>query len=257
MKWILENATKVIGLLSFSVVMLTTVHDWGYFSIIGPRFRALLSAYDYITNALEWMPFWGLAIVGMFALTRFVYSLIDAPSEVGFGSVHRRRWRRIAELNAFMVSLAGLVFFVSSYFLDFPSNQVALICGLMLALCGALALYVDRPDTTSEIGRSLIKVYAAAALVVFSYVAGIIEAEAAIGRPANVYKLKLKGDRIKTAVLLRTFEKGVLIWNIDSQTSELLRWDQVDGFSHIVAFDKTSKACREFSWFCDTSAGPM
>jgi hypothetical protein len=61
MKWILENAAKLIGLLSFALVVFSTVHDWGYFSIVGPHFRTMLTAYDYVTNAIEWMPafiFW-------------------------------------------------------------------------------------------------------------------------------------------------------------------------------------------------------
>jgi hypothetical protein len=38
------------------VIVFGTVHDWGYFYVIGPQFRLIQTTYDYITNAIDWMP---------------------------------------------------------------------------------------------------------------------------------------------------------------------------------------------------------
>jgi hypothetical protein len=45
MKWILENGAKAIALLSFGIVIFSTVHDWGYFSVIGPKFRTIQTTF--------------------------------------------------------------------------------------------------------------------------------------------------------------------------------------------------------------------
>src|SRR5258708_40069973 len=94
MKWILENAAKLIGLLSFGLVVFSTIHDWGYFSVIGSHYRALLSAYDYVTNAIEWMPAFALTSVFGAALSYLLASLIAKNPEGGFGDQRRKLFKR-------------------------------------------------------------------------------------------------------------------------------------------------------------------
>jgi hypothetical protein len=257
MKWVLENAAKLIGLLSFALVVFSTVHDWGYFSIIGPHFRTLLSAYDYVTNAIEWMPafiFW-LAVSG--ALAYLMSSWFDHLPERGYGDHRRKVYRRTLFWYSeciLIVSLGVLGF--SLFFQTFPKSRETQIISATLVLTAFIGLYVAANNTKLEIRRLLVGAMGALGLAAAAYTTGTREARSAIEQPANVYKLNLKGDQTKSVVLLRTFEKGILIWNSDRHTAEMLRWDQLDGLSHIVAFDNVPAGCRIFSWFCQPQVEP-
>jgi hypothetical protein len=256
MKWILENGTKVIGLLSFSLIVFTTVHDWGYFSIIGPNFRTLLSAYDYITNAIEWMPAFFFSFGVTTALAFALSSWTDQIPEGGYGDHKRKQFRRKMATYSGMVLIASLFFLGKSMVQTFPASRVTQIGAAALFFTTLSVFYLAWKDTKLKIRRQIALAMGAAGLACSAYISGVEEARSAIEQPANVYKLNLKGNFTKSAVLLRTFEKGVLIWNSDSSTAQLLRWDQIDGLSHIVAFDKVSRACRMFSWFCQPQVQP-
>jgi hypothetical protein len=56
MKEILDLVPKAIALLSFAVLALTVVHEWGYFWVLGSHFQAVASAYDYFSNSILWLP---------------------------------------------------------------------------------------------------------------------------------------------------------------------------------------------------------
>jgi hypothetical protein len=256
MKWILENATKLIGLLSFALVVFSAVHDWGYFSIIGPHFRTLLSAYDYVTNAVEWMPaftFW-FAVSG--ALAYLMSSWTAQVRERGFGDHRRKVHRRSLFFYSGFILIISLGVLGFTLFQTFPRSRESQIISSTLIFIALIGFYIVWNGTKLETRRLLAGAMGAVGLAAAAYTTGTREARSAIEQPANVYKLNLKGDQTKSAVLLRTFEKGILIWNTDRQTAEMLRWDQLDGLSHIVAFDNVSGACRIFSWFCQPQVEP-
>jgi hypothetical protein len=244
-------------LLSFSLVVLTTTHDWGYFSVIGSHFRAVLSAYDYITNALEWMPFYLLFLTGTWLASRAL-GVLNADD--GSDNTDRKAWRRGQARSDVPVLITSTAMLGVGFFLTFPTNLTCFVPGLLgisIVLAGRYITWKDKDIHMKLEKRRLVAGgMGAVGVLVVAYLLGVLEAKTAIEGPTNVYKLTLKGERIKTAVLLRAFEKGILIWNIDSRTAELQRWDQVDGLSHIVAFDKMTPACRMISWFCPPHPEP-
>jgi len=254
MKWILENATKLIGLLSLSLVIFSTVHDWGYFSIIGPNYRTLLSAYDYITNALEWMPSFVFWLMFVCACSFVLISSLEPKPREGFGDHKLKLFKRDMSRHAGFMLTISLILFGRSLFLKFPSSLEFQIVAAISFLIASMSIFLKATQLKER--RLMFVMVVGLGLAAAAYITGVDEARSAIERPANVYKLYLKGNHVRSGELLRTFEKGILIWNMDSQTAELLRWDQVDGLSHIVAFDKMSPACRMVSWFCPPHAEP-
>jgi hypothetical protein len=62
MKCTFDNSTKLVAVLPFLLLVVSTVHDWGYFLVIGPKLRSIQTTYDYVTNALDWLPL--VALVG-------------------------------------------------------------------------------------------------------------------------------------------------------------------------------------------------
>lgn len=147
------------------------------------------------------------------------------------------------------VSLAALI---QSLFQTFPGSRETQVVAAFFFSTALLSFYFAWKDKTVEVRRLWAGPLFAITMATSAYLSGAQEARSAIEKPANVYVLNLKGDRTKAAVLLRTFEKGILIWNMGNQTAELMRWDQVDGISHIVAFDHSTQACRLISRFCQS-----
>src|SRR6266851_9849592 len=56
MKDILESLTKVTGLFSVSVLVLSVFHELGFYYVIGNDFRHLLTTSDYIASVIAWIP---------------------------------------------------------------------------------------------------------------------------------------------------------------------------------------------------------
>src|SRR5713101_2401776 len=52
----------VIG-ISFAVLSLSVVHEWAYFSVIGLRYLTFVSAADYLSNAITWLPAASIALL--------------------------------------------------------------------------------------------------------------------------------------------------------------------------------------------------
>src|ERR1700686_722350 len=56
MKEFFDAAPKVIGVTSVAVLVMTVVHEWGYFYVLDWHLQTLATTYDYLTNALVWLP---------------------------------------------------------------------------------------------------------------------------------------------------------------------------------------------------------
>jgi hypothetical protein len=258
MKWIFENTSKLIALLSLSLVVLTTAHDWGYFIVIGSKFRSVQTTYDYITNAIEWMPSLALA---------FVFSLISSfpVRDLFSGQASRREGFRDHEFlfqsrirlkAAIMVTFISLFLFGYSWFQTYPSYLTFYVGGGSGLVIAAFMFAFSVRQLEQTIAANLAILLISIVIVSGAFVLGVNEANSAIRSSENVYKIELKVGVPKSAVLLRAFEKGVLIWNADTKTAELIRWEQIDGLSHVVAFDNVKLICRKLSWFCPPLVDP-
>src|SRR5262245_58621229 len=120
MRWLLENAAKAIGLLSFSLLALSVVHDWGYFYVVGSRFRTVQTTYDYIANAIDWLPPLLLSAIVAAAIAK----LLPKNVSDGFEDLRQRdfarRWSRFAAamLAGALLSLSGM------WFLSYPTYLI-------------------------------------------------------------------------------------------------------------------------------------
>jgi hypothetical protein len=133
MNWVMENGTKAIGLLSALVVVLSTVHDWGYFAVIGPDFRALLSAYDYVTNAFEWMPSAILLCIAGAAFARAtIFVALEWPNMAG--GERTKRWREGLLIFAVLFFCLALLSVAMSLLGTFPLSRSHLLWGFFSLL---------------------------------------------------------------------------------------------------------------------------
>lgn len=56
MKEILEDAARVIGLLTFAVLWLAFIYEYGFFYVVGRPLQSLMTGTDYMTSAVMWLP---------------------------------------------------------------------------------------------------------------------------------------------------------------------------------------------------------
>jgi hypothetical protein len=198
--------------------------------------------------------FWCVLSVA-FAQLILLWTTNQIP-EGGFGDHKRKLFHRnLLWYSSLVVLISSLGVLGSSLFVAFPKSLNSQIAGAA-TFTAMLGFYIAWKDTKLEMRRLRAGALGTVVLAAAAYLTGVQEARSAIEKTANVYKLNLKGDQTNSAVLLRTFEKGILIWNTDRQTAEMLRWEQLEGLSHIVAFDKVSTACRISSWFCQPQVEP-
>lgn len=127
MKSLLENGPKALALMSFSAVVVTMFHDWGYYWIIGSKFQSVRTPYDYIANSIAWLPlslsifavyvFVAVAVGSFFARRRGEDADV-MPNNSWARARIKLRFARVAMFGAVVTVIAA----VSYYFLRSPFN---------------------------------------------------------------------------------------------------------------------------------------
>jgi hypothetical protein len=248
MKWAFDNSTKLIGLVSFALLVVATVHDWAYFLVIGRKFRSIQTTYDYITSAIEWMPAFLLIGIMVTCFAVPAIRLLGPKNEFGFEDQINLHWRKTNNfLRGLSVVLSiGLLF--SSLFDAFPVNFSEIIASIALVL-----LSVGISSKVSE------RAFFVTTIVIFCcivFIHGITDGLTAIKGDPDVHKINLNGGGFKQASVLRTFEKGILVWNSPSESVEFIRWDQIDELSHHVRLNTESSGCHLLLWLCKDRVEP-
>ena len=77
--------------------------------------------------------------------------------------------------------------------------------------------------------------------VTITFSSGALEAELAVRSTSNVYRVEIKNSAPTTLILLRSLEKGVLVWDRADNRATLVRWEQIDRISHFVSTAKPSQ----------------
>jgi hypothetical protein len=257
MKWIIENVPKTVGVLSFLGLILTTVHDWGYFSVVGSKFRSIQTTYDYITNAIEWLPALILILIfSMLASFTIVLATVPSTPEFGFDDLRVRFTRRRLRNQCISFVILGALAYLASWFLTFPYNRVLSISSASAIVMSA-GMFLDSATAGNKNSQNTVRGTAfIAGFLALTFLYGVLDAASAIRSTENVYRITYKNSNFKNAPLLRSFEKGILIWNLEVRTAEFIRWDEISGVSHVVATDQITAACRLLPRFCTTPTEP-
>src|SRR5947209_5946132 len=92
---LLDNVPKAIALLSATALLLTIVHDWGYFWIVGNRYLSIQTPYDHLTNSIEWLPQALLSLCLGFVISIGLEQIASRTAEGNFdrARIKRRRQR--------------------------------------------------------------------------------------------------------------------------------------------------------------------
>ena len=226
--------------------LLTVIYEWGYYRAIGPQFQSSVSATDYLTNAILWLPYSGLMLIILvdFRALKFY----TGPSRI---TGTRRNWSL-----AVMLSVVILTFGAIAYF-GRPTDMLPSIWAF--TILWPLLFYLFFP--TSTIASSAILYGIARALPPFVFAAfalGLQNGYDDLKTARDAYLLKTKQPaEERRIIVLRNLEKGILFRDVPLNRVELHRWDDVVSVSRlaIVASDSPF-VCQRFGWNCPNVSMP-
>jgi hypothetical protein len=237
----LDIAPKAVAVLSFGVLIVTVLHDWGYFWMIGLRFQSVQTPYDHLANSIEWLPY-SLVFIGLtFAANSGLIRLLqkegdfqEYPSGVSERNAKRKmKWPSRLFLF-FNVVPAIITLFV------LPTNaEVVVGLASVLYICAVWFVL----HYTSLVRRTEYATFLAISptFVTLAFLSGATEADIALNSTLNVYRVEVKGSTPVTLILLRSLDKGVLVWDRADNRATLIRWEQIDRISHFVSTDLSSR----------------
>ena len=129
MKGFLDRFAAILGAVTVGLLLLSVIHEYGYFLIIGSRLQALLTTSDYFANAIVWLPF--------FAIMTYGYLDIDAlKGGTKFGKFGEMRG--IIGKLVWLGLVVGFPIFFLLFFEELSLWMTAVI------LCGLWFAYVAR-----------------------------------------------------------------------------------------------------------------
>jgi uncharacterized membrane protein SirB2 len=224
----LDDAPKFIAILSFSALVLSAVHEWAYFQVLGLQFLTISSPLDYLSSALIWLPL-ALAVLVAFAILNIAVRRIRGGSNKTHGAIFF--WLAI---SIFVVALIGRLWMAGE-------GVVVILC-LML---GFIVLY-----KSSDMERSITKrsyLFFATMMILIAYVIGLNDAWRDQGKHGPFGRLKLfsptdrqnvlslKGNAsAREVIVLRNLERGILIRDVNSNVIGFYPWAEVSAISGLA-----------------------
>lgn len=222
-----EDLSKAIQGLAAAIVSLavaaSVAYETGYFSIIGQKYQGVLSAADYLSSALEWLP-WLSLLYGVGLLLAWISALQITRMAVRIFSMRRRI------LGLFLALLLAAICLLLALV---PFYQVLLYMPIATLPLVATLLFVQLP----RIGGATSKLMALAAsgiAVMFAlYCSGVGHAHRDLSVIDNAYIIKSKTDK-EAAQVLRVLQKGLLVWQPQDNKIDLVGWDEIERTSHLI-----------------------
>ena len=232
--------TQAIAPASTAFFLLTVIYEWGYYRAVGPQFQSSVSATDYLTNAILWLPYGALTLIPFIdfhALRNYT-----GPPRIA-GPI---RNRTLVALLIFTLFMIGDMLFHGS-----ATNILFLATAFMMLW--VLLFYLFFPTSTIASSALLYRISRGLPPFVFGALAlGWQNGYSDLTTLSDVYVLKTKQqDEERMVIVLRSLEKGILFKDASSNRVELHRWDDVVSVSRLatVPSDRTY-VCYWFGWNC-------
>jgi|HubBroStandDraft_2_1064218.scaffolds.fasta_scaffold32169_5 hypothetical protein len=220
-EWV-DRAPGIFAIGTVSVLLLTVLHELGYFLIVGFKFQSFLSVSDYFANSILWLPYFAL-----FFLVGVAWSEFTRPTHRGVSE---------PSLKIFVVLVITLG--VLALFFDFLSGVAFLVA--VAAIAFFVRFLKRSKDTDRKIPRWVIypgvMVPVVGALVFFN---GVQDGRSDLKANGPHASLHLKTEATdEDVVILRTFDRGVLAMSPASNLIEFFRWEDIQKISTPVPIEK-------------------
>jgi hypothetical protein len=242
MKSVLDNFAAVLGSFTVAMLLVSVAHEYGYFLAIGQHFQTILSTTDYFSNAVLWLPL----MVGAL--------LIFLDWDVMFGS------KRFAPLGwNWSSALFALVIFglptIDFFFFPLTLTTYAFSAILLWLMYGTRLLpFENNPAEGLRAVRRALVVVPVVVVLLFAY--GYGHGKSDLKSFDSPYDVDLKSNNRIHRVLLRTFDKGILVRDAVNDRVEFVRWDDITKLSRVSSIDSRPLACRWFGLNCPDAPNP-
>jgi hypothetical protein len=223
----MEDVSKAIKTLAAAIISVTiaasVAYETGYFSIVGYKYQGVLSTADYLSSALEWLP-WLFLLYGLGFVLAHAGSPILLERAAGF---KKRRPR------AFLIATLLLTFSVIGGVIVVPFYEVLLNAPVAALPLVAIPLFLRLSRSISPLQKMTAIVVSSVAVLVALYCSGIGHAHREFEVIENAYVMQLNEGRAGIQIL-RTLEKGLLVWDPANSKADFVRWEKVDRLTHLI-----------------------
>lgn len=252
---LLKYTPATIAAISFAVLCLAVTHEWAYFLVVGTQFQALMSATDYFTSSLFWLPLIIIGITGAALINLVLRRLENFRTEEEIAASFKSpkqawRARRLPEvLSTTLIICLGLFQLIFENVYQIGVLSVAFgIAWLWLFIWiikhEKVGKVVSRPT-------SFLLLFAPS-LCVFAFFNGLSEGFLALTTVKAVYVVKLKDEpHERNWSVLRTLSAGPIARDLVDNRILFVRWENISFFAARVAVpDTRSIACRIADFRC-------
>jgi hypothetical protein len=175
-KDMLGSATAAISIISSAAFILSVVYERAYFSLVGDRFQSIASLTDYLTAALDWLP-WAILLLLAYGTGAILFNAVIDPGRTKIRESNMRaavggaaapapapaageedgRQEKAARLWIITSSIAGFLLFgglaLGVYLKGDPASDVQDLTGYCCLTWISIVLFVfRRKETQSRLG---------------------------------------------------------------------------------------------------------
>jgi hypothetical protein len=219
-KSFLDNFAAILGTATIALLLVSVCHEYGYFWIVGSRLQTFVSTTDYFSNSILWLPWIAFALYAYLD-----WDVLMGRRRYGFG------WNwKTATWFAFIFGspIAGL-FLLDEFWI------FSLIIPGILAWVLVASNRLPFSNSDSELERMAYRAMLIAPIVAaISFGYGVTQGQSALKTFDEPYKLELKDLGTINRVLLRTFEKGILVRDTIDDRIEFINFEQVRRLSRFA-----------------------
>jgi len=251
----LEKVPHLIAAGTVAILIVSVIHDAGFFLVIGREFQDFLSPADYISGALSWSPSVGVATVivgaGLMAVRRYYgFETRRIPKR-------RRGTKRGISIGIFVVIVYYIVAIL--YFLfDYDTANILagpfILIGLPWMIFWGVIFSHEVPRTfLGPSGILMIGLSAPVLLLIFSV--GIVDARFALKSVDPIFAIDMAKKPTKHVVVIRNIDRGVIYHDPIQHRIAFIKWADIVSFSRVTALDERPNSCVWFGLNCQPVPG--
>jgi hypothetical protein len=241
MKAFLENFGSILGAATLALLLMSVSHEYGYFWAVGRFFQTFLTTSDYFSNAVLWLP---VTLVLLYLTTNWKGLTEWRFAPIGFNS------QKALGNSALLASL--IILPVSAFFFEAftaPYAYFALYVYLF-PLTFLWMRYGPRmlpfAETTLETQtQNMLLIAPVVIITLFAW--GFANGQGDLIRFNEPYTLEMKKGENLHRIVLRAFDKGILVRDAIEGRIEFVKWDDITKISRLAVIQPSEPlSC---SWF--------
>ena len=220
----------------------------GFFSIIGPDLKRIMTPIDYVSASLDWFP-----AIAVIMIIIWITSVVSASIRMKLQTEASNS--NFLYLDRFDIIYVILVFLITFFLIiSLPPNQYLVylsfgVCLATVVLRSAIARYAVEKDTSLILPFLLI--INIMQVIMLSYSSGGILAILAKYEAADSLISVNNEKKPFQGILLRSLEKGVIFWVSDQQAVKFLNWNDITEICHLPgSISQPSLLCTWTNIFC-------